>query len=258
MAFQAALDRLHGFFAKRNTLLIHLAAQLHYWMDAFPRHTLGPFQHGLDIDQLRPIPVQFQNTPTPFNGIVFAVIGRVIQQMDGFANLVGKLHHAVQKLCANTTTFWTVIHFDLQPRHGSLLSLIQRPPPGFERIDDAITGLGRAPKGDAQLSAVFIHNPARNVLFLQAQVVITRSVIAPREATAGYFTKSNGSFTIDTQTCDVGRGRCYLVFFSILAKIASVSAILFCGLALTTLRNRKPIRLSTSAMVLGEGHCSAL
>jgi hypothetical protein len=57
MAFQSALDRLHSFLAKRNTLLIHLAAQLHDRMDAFPRHTLGPFQHGLDINQLRPIPV---------------------------------------------------------------------------------------------------------------------------------------------------------------------------------------------------------
>src|SRR5262245_21614764 len=40
MAFQAALDRLHGFFAQRNALLIDLAAQLHDQMDAFPRHTL--------------------------------------------------------------------------------------------------------------------------------------------------------------------------------------------------------------------------
>src|SRR5215471_14410776 len=50
MAFQAALDRLHGFFAQRNALLIELAAQRHDRMDAFPRHTLSPFQHGLDID----------------------------------------------------------------------------------------------------------------------------------------------------------------------------------------------------------------
>ena len=57
MAFQAALDRLHGFFAQCNALFIHLAAQLHDRMDAFPHHTLGPFQHSLDIDQLRPIPV---------------------------------------------------------------------------------------------------------------------------------------------------------------------------------------------------------
>jgi hypothetical protein len=88
--------------------------------------------------------------------------------VDGLANLVGKLHHAVQKLCALPTAFWTVIHFDLQPRHGHLLGPIQRCPPRFKRIDDEITGLGRAPKDDVQLCAVFIHNPARNVLLVQA------------------------------------------------------------------------------------------
>jgi len=71
MACQSALDRLHGFFAKGNALLIHFAAQRHDRMEAFPRHTLDPFQHGLDSDQLRAIPGQYHNTPTPFNGIVF-------------------------------------------------------------------------------------------------------------------------------------------------------------------------------------------
>ena len=44
----------------------------------------------------------------------------------------------------------------------------------------------------------------------------------------------------------------------ILSKMVSVSGIFFWGLAFTTLRNRKPIRFKTSAMVLGEGNCSAL
>ena len=113
------------------------------------------------------------------------MLGWVIQQVAGFANLVGKLYHAVQKLCANTTTFGTVIHFDLQPCHGHLLGLVQGCSPSFKRIDDKITGLGRTPKGDVQLRAVFIHNPARNVLLVQAEVVVTRLVIAPRQATSG-------------------------------------------------------------------------
>src|SRR6516165_4962686 len=41
MAFQAALDCLHGFFAKCNALLIHLAAQRPDRMDAFPRHRVS-------------------------------------------------------------------------------------------------------------------------------------------------------------------------------------------------------------------------
>src|SRR4029450_2124062 len=38
----------------------------------------------------------------------------------------------------------------------------------------------------------------------------------------------------------------------------TVSLIFFWGLAFTTLRNRKPSRFNTSAMVLGEGNCSSL
>ena len=186
------------------------------------------------------------------------MIGRVIQQVDGLANLVGKLHHAVQKLRALPTAFGTVIHFDLQPGHGRLLGLIHRRPPGFECINDEIAGLERATKGDAQPRTVFIHDPTGNIFLVQAQVVITRPMITTREAATGDVTDRHCGFTIDTQAFDAGRGRGLLVFFSIFAKIASVSAIFFCGLALSTLRNRKPIRLSTSAMVLGEGNCSAL
>jgi hypothetical protein len=40
--------------------------------------------------------------------------------------------------------------------------------------------------------------------------------------------------------------------------MASVSGIFFWGLAFTTLRSRKPSRLSTSAMVLGAGNWPSL
>ena len=223
MAFQSALDRLHGFFAKRNALLIHLAAELDDGMDAFPRHTLGPFQHCLDIDQLRPIPVQFQNTPTPFNWIVFAVIGRVIQQVDWFANLVGKLHHAVQKLRATPTALRPVIHFDLEQPGGRLCLLIQGFPLGGEYIDDEVTGFVRTAERNGQLPSIFIHDPTRNILLLAPQVVITGVGITPSETTARKITDVHGGFTIDTQAFDVLPCRGLGVFFLMLSKMASVS-----------------------------------
>jgi hypothetical protein len=88
--------------------------------------------------------------------------------------------------------------------------------------------------------------------------MIPRPMITTREAATGDVTKGHGGFTSDTQAFDAGRGRGLVVFFSRCAKMASVSAIFVCGLAVSTLRNRKPIRLRTSAMVLGEGHGSAL
>ena len=89
------------------------------------------------------------------------MLGWVIQQVAGFANLVGKLHHAVEKLRANTTTFGTVIHFDLQPCHGHLGGLLHRRPPGFKRIDDEITGLVGAAKGDVELATIFLLMPGQ-------------------------------------------------------------------------------------------------
>src|SRR4029453_17475214 len=59
-----------------------------------------------------------------------------------------------------------------------------------------------------------------------------------------------------SSVCRLGMtGRGHLFF--ILSKMASVSLIFFWGLALTTLRNRKPLRLSTPAIVLGVGKSSS-
>ena len=43
------------------------------------------------------------------------------------------------------------------------------------------TYLGTA-KRDVELTTIFLHNPTGNVLLVQAQVVVTRWVIAPRQA----------------------------------------------------------------------------
>src|SRR6266536_3601700 len=111
-------------------------------MHALPGHTLGPLHHRLHIDELGPVPVQFQDAPTPLDGMILAMRGRVIQQLHRLANGIAKRHHC-------------------------------------------------------------------------------------------------------------------LVFFSMLSKTGAVSLIFFCGLALSTLRNRKPMRLKTSAIVLGEGNWSS-
>ena len=98
------------------------------------------------------------------------------------ANGIAKRHHAMQKLRPFPPAFRAVIHFDLQLRHRHLLGLIQRRPPGFEGIHDAITGLVGTAKGHVQLPALFIHDPARHVLLMQAQVMITGLVISAGQA----------------------------------------------------------------------------
>jgi hypothetical protein len=109
--------------------------------------------------------------------------------VEGLANRVGKLHHAVQKLRALPATFWTVSPFDLQPGQGRLRGLLHRRPPGFACLNDASAGLARAPKGDAQPRPVFSHDPTGNLFRVQAQVMITRPMITTREAATGDVTK---------------------------------------------------------------------
>src|SRR4029434_8450365 len=185
------------------------------------------------------------------------MVGRVIQQLNRLANGIAKLHHARQKFRAPPTTLPTIVPFYLQPCQGRRLPFPHRRPPGVKRIYDEVTRLVGAAKGQGHLPVIFIHDPARNVFLLQAQIVIARLIIAPREATTRDLADVDGRFTINAQAFDGSRCRRFLVFFSMLSKMASVSLILFCGLALTTLRSRKPMRLRTSAIVLGEGNWSS-
>ena len=78
MALQAFFNRLHCCLPERNALLVAFVAERDDRMQPLPGHPLGPLQHGLCIDQLRPIPLQLQDTPAPLDGIIFAVVRRII------------------------------------------------------------------------------------------------------------------------------------------------------------------------------------
>ena len=110
------------------------------------------------------------------------MIGRGVQELEGFTNLVGKLHHAIEKLRTRAATFGPVIHFELELRGGTLFGGWQGTPPRFHRVHDEITGLGRTAKGEAQLPRIFIHQATRNRLCLTAQVVITRLHVTSSES----------------------------------------------------------------------------
>ena len=131
-------------------------------------------------------------------------------------------------------------------------------PLGFERIHKKITGLVGTAKGNTSLPAVFIDDATRDILLPATEVVITSLVITPSHTAARKLPNVYRRFTIDAQALDPSRCRGVSLFFLMLAKIASVSLIFFWGLALTTLRRRKPMRFSTAAIVEGAGSWSSL
>ena len=181
IALQSGFNRLHRRLPERDALVVHFAAQFHHRVQPLPGHLLRPPQHRLGIDQLRAIPLQLQDTPTPLNRILFAMVRRIIQQLHRLVDIVSKLHHAMEKLRPPATALRTVVHFDLEQTRLRLRLLIHRLPLGFDRIDDEVTRFVRAAKGDGQLATPFIHDPTRYILLLAPQIVITGSVVTPRE-----------------------------------------------------------------------------
>ncbi len=174
-------------------------------MKPLPRHLLGPPQHRLHIDQLRSIPLQLQDTPTSFDGILFAVIRGIIQQLNRLVDDVSELHHTREKLCAPATTLRTMVHFDLDQTRVRLLLLLHRVPLRFDRINDEVTRFIRAAKGDVELTARFIHNPTRHILLLAAHIVIAGPVVTSGEPPTGKLPDLHGRFTIDTPAFDAFR-----------------------------------------------------
>ena len=113
MALQACFHGLHRCLPERDTFVVHFAAQRDHRMQPLPGHLFGPFQHRLRIDQFRPIPLQFSDTPATLNRMIFAMVRRVIQQPDRLLNRVGTLYHTMQKWGASATALGTIVHLDL-------------------------------------------------------------------------------------------------------------------------------------------------
>lgn len=202
MALQAFFNRLHRRLPERNALLVDFVAEFDDRRQPLPGHPLGPLHHGLCIDQFRPIPLQLQDTPAPLDGVIFAVVRRIIQELNWLVNLVGELHHAMQKLRTPATALWAIIHFDLQQTRGGLLVCIQGIPLGSERIHDEVTRFVGAAKGNSQLGAILIDDPTRDVLFLAPHIMVTGLVVAPGDTAARIIADVHRRFTIDAQALD--------------------------------------------------------
>src|SRR6266566_9165468 len=106
MALQSFFNYLHRRLPERNALLVDFVAERDDRMQPLPGHPLGPLHHGLCIDELRPIPLQFQDTPTSLDRIIFAMVRRIIQELNRLVDVVGELHHARQKLGTLATALW--------------------------------------------------------------------------------------------------------------------------------------------------------
>lgn len=128
--------------------MINLFAQFNHRMQAFPRHTFSPCRHGFDIHQQGSIPMVLKDPPTAFYRVILAVIRRIVQQLDGFADMVNQLRHPFQKLSAHTAAFRTIVSFDLNEFRVLLLLWSESVPPSLKGIRNEVAGFIRTAKAN--------------------------------------------------------------------------------------------------------------
>ena len=205
-------------------------------MKTLPGHAAGPCQHRLGIGQLGPVPVLFQDSPATLHRIVFAVVRRVVQEVDGLASVISKFDHTLEKLRAAATALRAVINLDLESCHGST-RLERLLLPRVEAVDEEIAGLVRASEEQMEVPTVFMDHPKRRVFFLASHVVIRRPVVAPRLAASRVVANIHCRLAVHAQAQN-GFALASLVTSPDVGEDGVGFRDFFWGLALTTGRSR--------------------
>ena len=219
-------------------------AQFDDGADAFPGHAFRPFEQGIDVHQLGPIPMLLQDAPAAFDRIVFAVVGRVVQQVDGLADVIGQVHQALEELGPHPAAFRAIIDLELDMRDRGLLRRGEVVPPVLQAVDDEIAGFAGAAKDQMELSAVLIHPPERDVLFLTAHVVVGGPVVATGFSPTRVVPHFHRGFAINAQALDrsvsvsIRLREGLAIPFGEVGKDGVRFREFFWGLALITLRRR--------------------
>lgn len=140
--------------------------------------------------------MKLEDSPTAFYGIVLAVVGRIVEQVDRFSDEIDKLHHALQELSAHTTAFRPIIGFDLNELRVFLFLRAESVPPLLQGIDDEVTGLIGTAKGNVQLPTVFIKDSTGSVFLLTSHIMVTGFVVAPCLSSPGEITNIDCGFAV--------------------------------------------------------------
>jgi len=129
----------HGLFGEANAGLIHGCKQANDRRVALPGHSLGKMNNRVDGIKEIPIPVVLSGCPAAFNGIICAVIGRILGQIDGELIGLGKLHEPCHKLSAIALILRSIIQIDHESM-DLLKAFSPALPPQLQHIDQTIAG----------------------------------------------------------------------------------------------------------------------
>ena len=90
----------HGLSGQANSFFIDPLQEFYEGVASLPRHRSSPSQSRLDRIQERAVPVPFQDAQAKFNGIVFAVIRRIVNQLNRQVMTVCEFDQPLDELSA--------------------------------------------------------------------------------------------------------------------------------------------------------------
>lgn len=140
-------------------------------MNSLPCHRSRPVQSFLNGVQECPIPVHFQDTPATLDRVVFAVIGRIVDQANRQLVTIREFDHPLDELRAIAGHFRPVVQIDdqLPDMRANLLSIL---PPKIQAIDNEIRRFTCRAKRNGQQRGCHFQDTEGNQLCLDFRVVI--------------------------------------------------------------------------------------
>lgn len=154
-----------------NPLLVDPVQEIGSGGNSFPDEIGCTIQHGVHTVREIAVPRLFKPSPIALNSIVFAVVGRVVDDADRNAGKVSKFDHAQQELTSTSATFRTVIHVDHQTFDIGK-KVLSRTPPKEQPINKKVAGLVAASEKEGSLASQRFQDAAGDELVLRSHVMV--------------------------------------------------------------------------------------
>jgi hypothetical protein len=113
--------------------------QLDDGLPPIPCHRLSKVQYSLDAVEQTAVSVILQNTPDTLNGVVLAVIGRIVSKLNRHLELIDEVSQSFHELSAAAVVFWAIVQVEQQGLN--MVELVTDSHPEIlEAIGNEITG----------------------------------------------------------------------------------------------------------------------
>ncbi len=161
----------------------------HHRMTAIPGHVVRQIEDLLTRVEHFASPMVFQDAPHSFNGVVLAMVGRIIGQFQVDIVCPGKLHQALDELRPTALRLGTVVHVQDERMGAKTPSPLR--PQVMEPIHDKIGGHGTLREKEPEIVRRRQEEAKQLDRRLRGEIVIARDDTATIVASTGIGTKPN-------------------------------------------------------------------